>query len=112
MIKTIIRTSLILMTLLTFTMTAFAITLQEAKQQGLVGEQRDGYVGFVVNSIPADVRALVEQVNGERRNRYQQIAQQNGITVQQVAAVAAERAAEATQSGHYIQNANGQWVRK
>lgn len=91
---------------------AYAVTLQEAKAQGLVGEQRDGYVGLVVTNAPADVAALVQDVNNQRRQRYQQIAQQNGITVQQVAAVAYERAVAATQAGHFIQNASGAWVRK
>jgi uncharacterized protein YdbL (DUF1318 family) len=54
----------------------------------------------------------MRDVNNQRRQRYQQIAQQNGIYVDQVAAVAFERAVEATQSGHYIQNASGAWARK
>lgn len=91
---------------------AYAATLQEAKDQGLVGEQRDGYVGLVVANAPADIAALVRDVNNQRRQRYQQIAQQNGISVEQVAAVAYERAVEATKSGHFIQNASGAWVRK
>ena len=100
------------MTLLLLSPAAFAVTLQEAKEQGLVGERRDGYVGFVVSEVPADVRALVQDVNNQRRARYQEIAQQNGITMEQVAAVAFERAVQATQSGHYIQDASGNWVRK
>jgi len=91
---------------------AFAITLQEAKGQGLVGEQRDGYVGFVVSNVPAEVTELVGQVNAERRQRYQQIAQQNSISIDQVQALAYQQAAEATQSGHFLQNAAGDWVRK
>lgn len=89
-----------------------AITLQEAKAEGLVGEQTDGYVGLVVNNAPADVQALVRDVNDERRQRYQEIARENGISVEQVTAVAYERAVQATQSGHYIQNASGRWVQK
>jgi len=77
-----------------------------------VGEQRDGYVGLVVNNAASDVVALLRDVNSQRRQRYQQIAQQNGISVEQVAAVAYERAIEATQSGHFLQNASGDWVRK
>lgn len=92
--------------------TAFAITLQEAKEQGLVGEQRDGYVGMVVNTAPSDVAALIRDINGQRRQRYQQIAQQNNISVEQVGALAYERAVAATRSGHYIQNASGAWQRK
>lgn len=91
---------------------AFAITLQEAKGQGLVGEQRDGYVGFVVSNVPAEVTALVRQVNDERRQRYEQIARENGISVEQVRALAYQQAVDATQPGHYLQNASGAWVRK
>jgi uncharacterized protein YdbL (DUF1318 family) len=92
--------------------TAYAVTLQEAKEQGLVGEQRDGYVCMVVNTAPADVAALIRDINGQRRQRYQQIARQNNISVEQVGALAYERAVAATRSGHYIQNASGSWQRK
>lgn len=91
---------------------AFAITLQEAKSQGLVGEQRDGYVGFVVTEVPTTVAELVLQVNNERRQRYQQIAKENGIAVEQVQALAYQQAVDATQSGHYLLNASGVWVKK
>ena len=113
MIRTVPRILGILFLLLA-THSAFAQTLQEAKQQGLVGEQRDGYVGLVRNesNVPADVRALVQQVNEERRRRYQQIAAENGITMTEVTTVAYERAVQATAPGHYIQLPNGQWVRK
>jgi uncharacterized protein YdbL (DUF1318 family) len=92
--------------------TAFAVTLQEAKEQGLVGEQRDGYVGLVASNVPAEVQALVRQVNEQRRQRYEQIARDNGITMAQVTTLAYEQAVQATQSGHYIQLPNGDWVRK
>lgn len=89
-----------------------AITLQEAKDQGLVGEQRDGYVGLVTGTAAAEVRDLVREVNEERRRRYEQIARDNGISVEQVAALAWERAVQATRPGHYVQDENGRWVRK
>lgn len=105
------ETSLVLVFLL-WAASAQAITLQEAKAEGLVGEQRDGYIGFVVSGPSSELRALVTEVNNQRRSRYREIAQQRGISVEQVAAVAAERAAQETQPGHYIQAANGSWVRK
>lgn len=95
-----------------FATSAYALTLQEAKEQGLVGEQRDGYVGLVVSRVPADVQALVRQVNEQRRQRYEQIARDNGITMAQVTSLAYEQAVQATQPGHYIQLPNGDWVRK
>lgn len=91
---------------------AWAISLQEAKDQGLVGEQRDGYVGLVAGTAAADVRDLLSEVNEERQRRYQQIARDNGIDVEQVAALAWERAVQATRPGHYMQDENGNWVRK
>ncbi len=91
---------------------SFALTLQEAKNDGLIGELQSGYIGLVVESAPAEVVALVRDVNNQRRELYRQIAQQNGITVEQVAALAFTKAVEATPAGQYLQDANGAWVRK
>ena len=92
--------------------TAFAATLEEAKAAGLIGEKQDGYIGFVQASVPADVQALVNDVNAQRRQRYEQIARDNGIDVRDVAKLAFTRALEATQSGNYVESAPGQWSRK
>lgn len=92
--------------------TAFAATLQEAKEDGIIGERRDGYVGFVISGASAEVQAMVQDVNRQRRELYQQIAQQNKISVEQVSALAYEKAVEATQSGHYLQDPSGAWVKK
>ncbi len=110
--KQLLKSIAVLLVVITFIPAAFAVTLQEAKEQGLVGEQRDGFVGLVVDSAPAEVTALVRDVNNQRRQRYQQIARENGISVEQVAAIAYERAVEATQPGHFVQLPDGAWVRK
>ena len=110
--KTVIHWFSLFLTLMLLSSAALAVTLQEAKELGLIGERRDGYVGFVVDDVPSDVRALVQSVNNQRRDRYREIAEENGITVAQVVAVAFERALEATQSGNYLQDASGNWVRK
>jgi uncharacterized protein YdbL (DUF1318 family) len=91
---------------------SFALTLQEAKNEGLVGEQRNGYVGLVMESAPAEVMALARDVNNQRRELYQQIARQNNLTAEQVAALAFEKAVEATPAGQYLQDASGAWVKK
>ena len=89
---------------------AWAVSLSDAKQQGLVGEMANGYLGVVVNSDEA--KNLVASVNEKRKNIYLNLARKNKITVQQVAALAAKKAFAKTQSGHFIQNASGQWVKK
>lgn len=92
--------------------TAYGLSLQEAKEDGIIGERRDGYIGFVVANASTEVQTMVRDVNQQRRDRYQQIAEQNSISIEQVSALAYEKALEATQNGHYIQDASGAWVKK
>lgn len=89
---------------------AWAISLSEAKNQGLVGEMPNGYLGVVVDSPEA--KGLVASVNKKRKSIYMNLARKNKITMQQVTALAGEKALAKTQSGHFIKNAAGQWVKK
>jgi len=89
---------------------AVALTLDEAKGQGLIGERRDGYVGQVAGG--ADVAALVNQVNAERRAVYQNIATENGLPVSQVEALAAEKQISRAPPGTFVMDAAGRWIRK
>ena len=66
----------------------------------------------MVESAPAEVVALARDVNNQRRELYQQIARQNNLTTEQVAALAFEKAVEATPTGQFLQNASGSWVKK
>ncbi len=110
--KNVISKTLLLACMLLLVPMSLALTLQEAKNEGLVGEQRNGYVGLVMESAPAEVMALARDVNNQRRELYQQIARQNNLTVEQVAALAFEKAVEATPAGQYLQDASGAWVKK
>jgi len=110
--KNVISKTLLLACMLLLVPMSFALTLQEAKNEGLVGEQRNGYVGLVMESAPAEVMALARDVNNQRRELYQQIARQNSLTVEQVAALAFKKAVEATSTGQYLQDASGAWVKK
>lgn len=91
---------------------AWAQSLEEAKSAGIIGEKRDGYIGFVQNNPPAAIVSLVNDVNNQRRSRYEQIARENNITVNEVAQLAYARAVEATRPGHFVEDASGRWVRK
>ena len=99
-----------LMVALALSLPAFAITLQEAKQQGKVGEMPNGYLGIVVAS--GEVTELVKSVNNKRKKLYIQLAKKNKLTLKQVAQLAGEKALNKTKAGHYIKDANGQWVKK
>ncbi|MGB1261612.1 MAG: YdbL family protein [Cognaticolwellia sp.] len=89
---------------------AWAISLSDAKQQGLVGEMPNGYLGAVVNN--AEAKSLVASVNAKRKSIYLNLARKNKITMAQVTALAGQKALAKTQSGHFIQNSAGQWVKK
>jgi hypothetical protein len=91
---------------------ALALTLDEAKSQGLVGEKVDGYVAAVIANPDADVRELVTVTNDGRRMVYAELAQRNGITIEAVGIVSAEKLHAKAASGTYIQSSTGQWQRK
>jgi hypothetical protein len=91
---------------------ASALDLTRAKSQGLVGEQRDGYLGAVAAAPSAEVRQLVSEVNAARRAEYERIARSNRLELGQVEKLAAQKAIEKTRPGHYVQAADGSWVRK
>ena len=83
--------------------------LGQAKAQGLVGEQANGYLGVVQNSN--DAADIVKLINDARRAEYARLAQQNNIAVADVEAMAGKKALERTSSGHLIL-LDGNWVKK
>jgi len=110
----LIKKSLAMFMLIQFAMISpvWADELDDAKMAGLVGEQRDGYLGAVTASAPASVRQLITRINTERQNLYRGIAQRNGLSEKDVAGLAAQKAYEKTASSHFVQSASGKWVRK
>jgi uncharacterized protein YdbL (DUF1318 family) len=87
-------------------------SLEAAKQSGLIGERPDGLVGFVADTVPADVRAMVDQVNAQRMRRYNQVAQTNGAPLDSVQAMAGRQLIDRTPAGQYVLSATGRWGRK
>lgn len=84
--------------------------LPEAKIQGLVGEQADGYLGVVrAEDQAAEVARLI---NEARRTEYQRMARDNNIALSDVEALAGRKTIERTPAGQYIQLPGGPWQRK
>lgn len=88
---------------------AWALSLDQAKRQGLVGEQPSGYLGIVAPPGSRAVRDLVENVNLRRKDEYERIAARNGIAIAQVEQLAGKRAIERSERGHYVRLPNGSW---
>jgi len=92
--------------------TAYGLSLQEAKQQGLVGETARGYLEAVQASASKDVKGLISDVNSKRKAKYQQIAKKNGTALQAVETLAGKKAIDKTQAGGYVKRNSSKWEKK
>lgn len=98
---------------LLFVMPAFAVDLDSAKAQGLVGEKLSGYVGIVTSTPTPELKAMVEEINLRRRASYQEIASKTaGASLNAVEKLAAEKLIRKTPSGQYVEKSPGQWIKK
>jgi uncharacterized protein YdbL (DUF1318 family) len=109
--KLMLRLGAVLLVLCT-ALPAAAQSLDEAKAEGQVGERIDGYVGVVDANAPGEVRALVDEVNAERREKYAEIAAERGTSVQAVAQIAGQKLIARAPGGEYVLGADGQWRQK
>lgn len=85
--------------------------IDQARAAGLVGEQADGYLGFVPGAaISADLRGRVEQNNIRRRALYTRRATERNATVNEMAAaVACEVFQNRIEVGERYRDEQGQW---
>lgn len=110
--KTLTKFALTIVTTLFLTAQAFAANLGQLKDQGIVGELSNGYVGIVAqNKATPEVKALVEEVNDKRRQIYANQAKKNNKSLAEIEAIAARRNIDRTESGHYIKVGGG-WQKK
>lgn len=95
---------------LLFSTGVFALTLEQAKQQGRVGETLSGYLAPVKND--AETLALVEQINIARAVKYDEVAQKNHISTEDVAKLAGQKLVNRAAAGEYVRGINGQWIKR
>ncbi len=79
-----------------------------ARAAGQVGEQPDGYIG-VVGAGSAELRALVGNINIQRKAAYTQKAQASGATVEQLAFTSGCNLIAQTQPGEKYKAPDGSW---
>ncbi|EAP6698410.1 DUF1318 domain-containing protein [Salmonella enterica] len=98
------------LTLSLLTPSVWALTLDEARTQGWVGETLNGYLVALKND--AETQKLVLDINHARRASYQQLADSNHLPVDEVAKMAGQKLVERARPGEYVQGINGKWMRK
>ncbi|MFP4172695.1 MAG: DUF1318 domain-containing protein [Candidatus Hydrogenedentota bacterium] len=85
--------------------------IEELKEAGCVGEDNRGYLSYLgcddlEPEEEEEVRELVNEENEDRRALYQEITQLNaedGVTLQQVQRIFAERRLQRAESGRHVQ---------
>ena len=112
MIRFVRVLAIFLMTSCFVALPAAAQSLDQAKAAGLVGERVDGFVGVVAADAPAEVRAMVDRINAERRAKYTEIAKKQNAPMDAVAKIAGQKLIERAPSGQYVLGADGQWRQK
>lgn len=110
----ILNTIKLISGILIFTLSSacFAIELQEAKDKGLVGETPSGYLESPTGKPSSDVIALMADINGKRKAKYQEVAAKVGKSLSIVEQLAGEKALEKTETGHFVKLPGGEWVKK
>jgi uncharacterized protein YdbL (DUF1318 family) len=88
----------------------FALSLEEAKAKGLVGEKANGYLGVVHPPSP-EAQSLTNEVNEKRRRAYHDIATRNRTQLEAVETLAGDKAIQNTKPGHFVEGPAG-WTRK
>lgn len=87
-----------------------ALTLDEAKQQGRVGETLSGYIAPLKQD--AETLVLVKRINQGRLEKYQEVAENNNIAPDSVARLAGQKLVTRAPAGEYVRGINGQWLKK
>jgi len=80
-----------------------------ARAAGQVGEQPDGYLGVVGAGSP-DLRALVANINIQRKSAYTSKAQASGATVEQLAFTSGCNLIAQTAAGEKYRTPGGAWA--
>lgn len=103
---------LLLALLLALPLAAAAQSLDAYRAQGVIAERFDGYVEVRADDAPAEARRLVQEVNAQRRELYQERARSQGVPAEEVGKVYAETIMERAPAGTYFRMPGGHYVRR
>jgi uncharacterized protein len=83
-----------------------------AKARGLVGEQGDGYLGFVTPSTDAALAAAVAEINKGRGAVYRDTAMKTNVSPEAAGQATAQQLFTRLPAGQYFHPLNGNWTKK
>jgi len=95
-----------------FAQAAAKATVDAAKAAGIVGEQSDGYLGFVKPGDAA-TKAAVDEINAGRAGVYAQAAAKNGVSPAAAGSSAFTNIIQPKiKAGEFYKDASGSWKQK
>jgi uncharacterized protein YdbL (DUF1318 family) len=83
-----------------------------AKAAGQVGEQGDGFLGFVTPSTDPMLAAAVAAINAGRMQVYRETAMKTNVTPEAAGQATAEQLFARLPAGQFFRPLNGNWTRK
>ena len=104
--------------LLAFVQPAFAdlasdkAAVDAAKVAGTVGEQADGYLGYVKGSADAATTAAVTAINAARADVYAQTASKSGVTRDAAGQATGAQLIAKMPAGEFFKPLGGAWTKK
>ena len=104
-------TGLLLATSLNSVSAASAL-IEAAKNECVVGEQANGYLGVVSGASASEsLKRDVSDTNQRRKAVYADLAKRNGVTIEVTAALTAEKLMSQASRGQCIRDGAGKWVK-
>lgn len=90
---------------------AAAQSLDDLRASGIVGEAHDGFAVVRDANASAQARAMVADVNAQRRSIYAKRASEQGVRADQVGKVYAQQIISNAPAGTWFRDENGNWRR-
>ena len=87
-------------------------TVEAAKTAGTVGEQADGYLGYVSGSASPAITAAVTNINQGRADVYAQTAAKTGVTRDAAGQATGTQLIAREPAGQYFRPLDGAWTKK
>ncbi len=86
--------------------------VDRAKASGVVGEQADGFLGFVAGGGVPTLHSAVAEINAGRAAAYRQAAARTGVSAETAGQATARQLESQMPSGQFFRSTGGQWERR
>lgn len=87
--------------------------VENAKNNCIIGEQADGYLGVVSGANASEeLRSEIRGINQQRKAAYADLAKRNNVTVEVAAALTAEKLMNQAGPGQCVRDQSGNWIKR